>query len=129
MSAPGASSGDEIPGQITSNGVKASRIIALLGDLDINTSPALRTQLDGLIAGGVVVIVLDCAGLDFIDSTGLGTLVSALKQASNLGGALALARPNVRVSRFLRVTGLNTLFPIYDRLEAACAALGVPVAA
>ncbi len=132
MSAPrenGSGDEDEMPSRITDESSIAYRVIALRGDLDIGTSARLREQLNALIAEGVAVIVLDCAALEFIDSTGLGTLVSALKQIANRDGVLALAQPNERVRRVLRVTGLARLFPIYPDVDAACAALGVPKAA
>ncbi len=131
MSAPSVSSGgeDEMPSRIAEEPPSVSRVIALQGDLDIDTSPGLRDQLNALLAGGVVTIVLDCAALDYIDSTGLGTLVSALKQTANRDGALALAQPSERVRELLRVTGLDKLFLTFPGVSEACDALGVPVAA
>ena len=129
MSAPGNGGEDEMPSRIAEEPPSAPSVIVLAGDLDIETSPRLRDELNALLAGGVVTIVLDCAALDYIDSTGLGILVSALKQTANRDGALVLAQPSERVCELLRVTGLNMLFLTYPGVSEACDALGIPRAA
>ena len=94
-------------------------LVTLDGDLDSYSAPELRGLLTGLLANGPARIVLDCSALDYVDSSGLGTLVAVLKQTSDAHGALVLACPQEKVMRVLRVTGLHRLFPVYDSVEAA----------
>jgi anti-sigma B factor antagonist len=54
-----------------------------------------------------------------MDSTGLGVLVAGLKRVKERSGSLALACSTRPVLRILSITGLNTVFPIYDSVEAA----------
>jgi anti-sigma B factor antagonist len=94
-------------------------IITLEGELDMYSAPHLREILDSLIAEGEGTIILDCTQLVFIDSSGLGSLVGALKEVSNGTGTLSLAGINENIERILKVTGLGRLFTVYPTLEEA----------
>ena len=82
------------------------------GDLDVNTSPALREALFAAVDDGQHALVLDLSGLAFIDSTGLGVLVAVMKQARTRGGDLVLRRPTAAVMRVLELTGLDQVSTI-----------------
>lgn len=64
-------------------------------------------------------IVLNLGGVNYIDSGGLGTLVSLYTTAQNSGGAIKLANLTQRVGDLLQVTKLVTVFAVYDSEEAA----------
>ena len=55
-------------------------VVRVIGELDCATSPRLRDEFIGLINRGIRSVTVDLARLDFIDSTGLGVLVSAMKR-------------------------------------------------
>jgi anti-anti-sigma factor len=85
------------------------------GELDLSTSPSMgEALLEELNRGRSVV--LDLSGITFIDSTGLNTLVAALRSCEANGGSLALG-PNLpsQVTRVLEITGLDALLPIASR--------------
>jgi anti-sigma B factor antagonist len=86
--------------------------VQVRGDVDLSTSPELGQTLTRAIDAGSSV-VLDLSEVTFIDSTGLNTLIRALKACETNGGALALS-PNLpaEVSRVFEITGLDGLFPI-----------------
>jgi anti-anti-sigma factor len=65
--------------------------------------------------------VLDLTALDYLDSSGLGMLVSCLTNVRKAGGELALAGANPRIKRILAMTGLDTIMPMFDTLAAATA--------
>ncbi len=67
-------------------------------------------------------IVLDLGDVTYIDSSGLGTLVSLYTSARNAGGSITLARLNSRVIELLQATRLLTVFEAYDTAEKAAAA-------
>ncbi len=77
---------------------EARAVVRLIGDLDLATASQLRTALGGLVGRGVRTVTVDLAGLDFIDSTGLGVLFGALERLREHGGDLALRSPSPGVA-------------------------------
>jgi anti-sigma B factor antagonist len=64
-------------------------------------------------------IVLNLGGVNYIDSGGLGTLVSLYTTARNAGGSLRLANLTQRVGDLLQVTKLLTVFEVFDSVDEA----------
>ena len=64
-------------------------------------------------------LVLNLGGVNYIDSGGLGTLVSLYTTAHNAGGAVKLANLTQRVGDLLQVTKLLTVFEVYDSEQRA----------
>jgi anti-sigma B factor antagonist len=87
-------------------------VMALKGELDVYTGPALPVCLAELIAEGRSRIVIDLAELKFIDSTGIGVLVGALKRARLSGGEIALRSPSAGVRKAFEVAGVSEIFAI-----------------
>jgi anti-sigma B factor antagonist len=87
-------------------------LVAVRGELDLSTSPQLEETLRREIDAGNRVVV-DLSELEFIDSTGLNTLVTALR-ASSANGAELVVSPSLpaQVQRVLEVTGLDEILPI-----------------
>ena len=94
------------------------------GEIDIATAPGLRSQLIGLVTGGRTSVVLDLAGVEFLDSTGLGVIVGVLKRARTLGGDLRLVCPNPAVRRVFEITALDRTMPLADSVDHALAGAG-----
>jgi anti-sigma B factor antagonist len=63
-------------------------------------------------------VVVDMAGVDFCDSTGMNVLLAAHRLAGEKGGDLTLAAPRPPVRKILEVTGLQSVFTIHDDLAA-----------
>lgn len=89
------------------------------GEVDLFTAPRLREQILKLIETGRHNIVVDLTSVGFMDSTGLGSLVGALKRVKERDGALVLVGTNRAVHRVLSITGLSEIFPMYDTVEDA----------
>ena len=81
-------------------------------------SAELRESVKKLIAQSGR-IVLNLAGVSYIDSGGLGTLVALYTTARNAGGSIKLANLTERVSDLLQVTKLLTVFEVFDSEKAA----------
>ena len=96
-------------------------VVEVSGELDLSTGPALEQQLVTLIDDGVTDIVLDLSGVSFIDSSGLGVLVVALKRLRFRGGALRLAGCQPPVRTVLDITALSRIFFMYPTVDAALA--------
>jgi anti-sigma B factor antagonist len=93
-------------------------LLVLRGELDIATSPQLRDELVRVIGDGRRVVV-DLEGLGFIDSVGLGILVSGLKRARSAGGDLELVCANRVILQPLELTGLDQTFKLHAQREDA----------
>ena len=92
-------------------------ILELEGEVDLSTSPRLKQAVYNLIEAGNKNIVLDLSGVKFMDSTGLGTLVGALKKTSMQSGTVKLICPSKNILKTFTLTGLDKVFLIYDNLR------------
>jgi len=81
-------------------------------------SASLRDNVKKVLAQSPKV-VLNLHEVNYIDSGGLGTLVSLYTSARNAGGAVKLARLSQRVGDLLQITKLLTIFEVFDSEEAA----------
>lgn len=103
----------------TSNGWS---VVAVSGEVDVATAPRLREQLVGLVTDAHHQIVVDLEGVDFLDSTGLGVLVGALKRVRTHDGELTLVCTQSRILKVFEITGLTKVFTIHDTVDQAVAA-------
>jgi anti-sigma B factor antagonist len=94
-------------------------ILAVTGEVDVATAPSLRARLLEMISQGKVNLIVDLEGVDFLDSTGLGVLVSTVKRVRTTGGDLALVCTRQPILKVFEITGLTTVFAIHDSLEGA----------
>ena len=85
-------------------------VVAASGEIDVAAAPMLREQLVTLLSAGTDHLVVDLEQVDFIDSTGLGVLVGALRRARAAGGDLRLVCTNHRLLKVFAVTGLDEVF-------------------
>ncbi|MFF7992496.1 STAS domain-containing protein [Kitasatospora xanthocidica] len=89
-------------------------VLAPYGELDLDTVAELEAALDRALAVPATVVVIDCAWLEFCDSTGLNALLRARDRAAVEGSRIELARPRPLVLRMLELTGVTDAFPIRD---------------
>jgi anti-sigma B factor antagonist len=94
-------------------------VLSLIGDVDVYSVTVLREQLLALAAAGHHRIALDLAGLTFMDSSGLGVLVGAVKRAEAGGGGLGLIAVPEHTLRVLRITGLAKVMPTFAARDEA----------
>jgi anti-sigma B factor antagonist len=94
-------------------------LVTVVGEVDVYTSPMLKGRLVEVIEGGCkrLVIVLD--GVGFIDSSGLGVLVGALRRLKERGDDLHLVCTREQVLKIFRITGLDKVFSIVSSVEEA----------
>jgi anti-sigma B factor antagonist len=94
-------------------------VVAVAGELDISTSPELRDRLVELGGGQATRLVIDLEGVEFLDSTGLGVLVGALKRMRSKEGELVLVCTNPRILKVFEITALTEVFTIVGSLDEA----------
>lgn len=97
----------------------SSCVVHVAGEVDIYTSPSLRTALVGAIGDGCDLVIVDLEKVGFIDSSGLGVLVGALRRAREVGGDLRVVSSQENVAKIFRITGLDRVFSVYQTLEEA----------
>ena len=94
-------------------------VVAPTGRLDVAGAPALKDAISEALKNGQPRVVLDMEGVSFVDSTGLGSVIAALKQIRSSQGDLRLAAPNQQVRVVLELTTLDRVFPYYPTVEEA----------
>jgi anti-sigma B factor antagonist len=87
-------------------------VLAVRGEIDAYTSPRLRERLTQLMDEGHYRVVVDLEAVEFMDSTGLGVLVSCLKRTKEHQGELALVCTAPQILRVLSITGLDKVFTV-----------------
>jgi anti-sigma B factor antagonist len=95
-------------------------VLTLSGQLTLDDGDlAFGRYVDGMIASGTRRIVVDLAGVSYIDSAGVGMMVAESQRVSQQGGAMRLARLTARSHHLLAMLKLKFVFEIYDDVESA----------
>jgi anti-sigma B factor antagonist len=102
--------------------VDSRAVVDVKGEIDVYTAPKLREKLIELVSEGSYDVVVNLEGVDFLDSTGLGVLVGALKRVKAHDGSFALVCTQDKILKIFKITGLTKVFPIHDSVEQATAA-------
>ena len=88
-------------------------IVDVEGEVDVLTSPRLKAALAEIVDAGASTIVVNLEGVQYMDSTGLGVLVSALKRIREKSGSIVLTGLNPHLSKIFEITGLRKVFKLY----------------
>jgi anti-anti-sigma factor len=110
--------------QFTTRWMNGHQIVAIAGDIDACTAPAMlayvlnaAAESDGGAGGSD--LVMDLSAVTFMDASGLSALTRAHGGARQAGRHLRLAAPTARVARLLAITHLDLHFDLYPSTEAA----------
>ena len=101
--------------------VHGKTVVTVGGELDVYTATRLRDTITELLAAGVYDVIIDMLDVEFLDSSGLGVLVGALKKVRAHDGSLQLICNQNRVLKIFRITGLAEVFLIHESADAALA--------
>lgn len=96
--------------------LKQVDVVTVTGRVDSSNAGEFENALKGLLNRGRHKLVLDFAQLDYISSSGLRAMVSALKSARNSGGDVVIVKANDRIRDTLSLVGFQSLFVQYDDL-------------
>ncbi|MDH5771682.1 MAG: STAS domain-containing protein [Rhodospirillaceae bacterium] len=98
-------------------------VVALSGEIDLQTSPKLRGELLGLIANKKPLVV-EMSDVSYMDSSGVASLVEAFQTARSKNLGFSLAAIGEAPLRVLKLARLDGVFVIHDTLENAISANG-----
>ncbi len=87
--------------------------------LDALTVPELRPAVEQLVERGGVKVVVDMAGVEVIDSSGVGVIVGLFKRMRSLGGAVRVAAVNKQPMEIFKVMLLDRVLPIFPAAKQA----------
>jgi len=99
-------------------------IVTPRGEVDLVSQAQLKECLIDLIVSGQVDLAVDLTETTFLDSTGLGTLISARRRVHALKGSFALVCPHERMLKLFRITSLDKIFAIHATRAALHGAPG-----
>ena len=92
----------------------ATCVVTLQGEVDVYTAPRLKDTLVEAIEDGCAYVIVNLEDVAFIDSSGLGVLVGALRRAKERSGAIRLVCTKESILKIFRITGLDKVFPIFS---------------
>ncbi len=100
------------------DGADAPRV-TLSGEVDLRTSPALRTQLLDLIERRPKRLIVDLSEVQYMDSSGVGTLVEIKRHTDRKNVRMVLVNPQARVRSLFEITRLEKFFLIATSMDEA----------
>jgi anti-anti-sigma factor len=96
---------------------EATTVAAVVGELDLATSPELERALEGVSTAERVVI--DLRNCTFLDSSAIRVLVARARVSGEAGGGVAVVAPDPRVRRALEIAAIDRVVELHDSLDAA----------
>jgi anti-sigma B factor antagonist len=107
---------------MNSRDVGGVAVVDLIGRMTASDNAGgLGDRVQRLLADGHTQVVLNLSQLNYMDSSGLGEMVSCYSKVRKAGGAIRLAGTTVRIKDLLAITKLVTVFESYDTEELAIA--------
>ncbi len=104
---------------ITTDRMGDACVIRVHGEVDVYTSPTLKARMVEAIDDGCLDLVVDLDGVGFIDSSGLGALVSGLRRVRERSGSMRLVCTHDNILKILRITGLDKALPLFGSVDEA----------
>ena len=94
-------------------------VVSPEGDIDLSRSPSLRTSLRQAQQAKPAKLVVDLEHVDYMDSSGIATLVEALQNARRSGTKMVLCGMKERVRSIFEIARLDTVFSIVETRDEA----------
>ena len=95
-------------------------ILHVSGNLDADSVAAFKKSAYKILEESKPCLVMDCSSLDFVDSMGLGAMISLLRRVRTQRGDLKIAGLNADVRSVFEITRLHHLFDVLPDWESAC---------
>jgi anti-sigma B factor antagonist len=88
--------------------------IRVKGEIDLYSSPGLRAAITSAVPGSKNGVVVDLSGVEYMDSSGVATLVEGLRAAMERNISYVLLSPSASVLKVLQLSRLDAVFTIRD---------------
>ena len=94
-------------------------VLKLGGEIDMRCSMELRSKFMEILSEKPPILIVDMGEVDFMDSSGLATLVEALQRTRRQKSQLKLAGVKKRVRSVLEISRLESIFQVYANVNEA----------
>ncbi|MEI6443878.1 MAG: STAS domain-containing protein [Nostocales cyanobacterium ELA583] len=94
------------------------KVIALSGSFNAFTSQGFQENIKEVITTGIKIVLIDCQGVTFMDSSGLGALVLTFKTLQEAKAKMFICSINQQVRILFELTGMDSIFTIVPNQEA-----------
>jgi len=105
--------------EIVEEKVQNIRVLKPVGRIDASCSDQIKDKVLSLIDAGQTCLLIDLGEVDFIDSSGLGTLVSCLNSIKKAGGKLKICDIQENPKQVFEMTRLDRVFEVFDGKDEA----------
>ena len=105
--------------EIRESTLEGVAVLSMKGRLTVGEASSLREKVTALAGAGTVNVVLDLSHLDYIDSTGLGSMVICYTTLKKQNGGVKLVNLNKRNIELLLLTKLHTIFEVFPEVQDA----------
>ncbi len=103
--------------------IDGNRVLDVVGEIDVYTAPKFKEAVNSILEAGQMHLVVNMAGVTYMDSSGFGALLSATKRLKPKGGTVSLVKCSSAINRILRITKLDQVFATYEELDEAVQAI------
>jgi anti-sigma B factor antagonist len=107
-------------------GADPVRVVNVKGSLDAHTFLAFQKELENTLRANDAKVVLDCDGLDYMSSAGLGVLKKYVHDFRGRGGDIRIARVPEKVGNIIKLLGFSKVFKIFSTLDEAVSSYKPP---
>jgi anti-sigma B factor antagonist len=111
------------PFEATRTIVDGVQMVTIHGELDLSNAPRVREILRQAAADTARPLVIDLSECEFVDSTGLATLLHGAKPAQDGESNVALVSPGGEVRRLLELTAIDRTIPVFETRDGAVRAV------
>jgi anti-sigma B factor antagonist len=87
-------------------------VLEVRGEVDLHSSPELRKQIMDAVPNAKSGLEIDLSAVDYMDSSGVATLVEGFKRSRELGVSFVLVNPSQPVTKVLELTRLDSVFEV-----------------
>jgi anti-anti-sigma factor len=102
------------PVQVVKSVLSPVKVIKPVGVLDVTNCGQLRRQVTEIAETGAQKVLIDLQNVNFVDSSGLASLVFALQKVNDVGGKLSICSINAQVKMLFELSSMDSIFDIYD---------------
>jgi anti-sigma B factor antagonist len=97
------------------SGLNETSLITVTGEVDLYTSPELRTAILDAVPEAGAKVALDLSGVRYMDSSGVATLVEGFRSARDHAKAFTLVNPSAAVMKVLELARLDRIFEVSSK--------------